>query len=474
MIDDEDDFLPELPGSALGDDEPPADDELGLEGDIDAGDDERVGLDDATGLDDDPSSYALELPPDDAISDEDGIDAIPLEEGIDQSAEYGWTDETRAEDGAEWDADLPGLSPLAGDDGGEEGVDEVVELAGDPDEAPHLAPLREEEDDAEEDAAFGDEAALATFEEGVPVLGPALEPPACRVETLVTGDIAAFTPGPPALAAGPAGIFVVAERAERIAADAGVLSIAAFEGGGIVAGTRSGALRSIDGGATFAAANLWANEGRDPAQPFFVVREALAPVVWGRDAAGALFRSDDVGATWAGPLLLKPVVALAAPEDGGIVALCAGRDASPQIARSDDGGQRWTACDGPPLASSRCTVAVMREWIAVASEGDDAGPFLSQDRGRTWARVPGVPAPAALALAWEPGGLALYAAHRAEGRVVVARYRPGGGEPAVVLDLAAPHLVHGITLARREGLTVLHVASSAGLFRIVVDPDHAP
>lgn len=467
VIDDEDELLPELPDIALGDDLPFGDDELGLEGEVDLPPDEAVGLDDSTGMADDASSYALELPPEDSVTDEDGVDAIPVE-GLDGDAEYGWTDDPRSRESDELPdigLDLPSLTPLSSDDGGEEGVDDLIQL-GDGDGAEHLPPLRDEDEDAG-DLGLDDDLVIRTFDERAMALAPVLEPPACRIEALGGGPIACVAGG---LAGGRDGLFAIRERCERVGPLQEVVSVAVdpSDPRRVLAGTPGGAFRSTDGGATFTAADGWASEGRDAAQPFFPVCESPARL-WGRTAGGALLRSEDFGASWVGPLLLKPVVALVAA-DSGVVALCAGRNAAPQIARSEDGGQRWTATDGPPLASGGCALAALRDVVAVAS---DAGPFLSRDRGKTWSRLPGLPATSSIALAVEPGGLTVYTAHAVDGRALVARHRPGGGEPALVVDLES-ETVHALVAARADGRTVLLVASSAGLFRVLVDPDHAP
>ncbi|HEY8431222.1 MAG TPA: sialidase family protein [Sandaracinaceae bacterium] len=498
--------LPELGDLAeeepLGVDEPPGADELGL----DADGEERIGLDDSTGVEDEAGLYALDLPPDDEVGDEDDVDAIPIE-GLDGEDEYGWADTGKERDEPldVDEIDLVEPAPIGGEDHGEEGVEEALDFAGvSGDEVPHLPPMSDSPDDDEdaEDLAIGEdaiiEAAVLDYEAERRQMGrslpPRLEPPACVVEHLGPGaPIFALAPGPPLLAGG-AGLFRVGDRAEPLATqgldDVEVIAVAldASDPRRMVVGTRaSGALRSIDG-ASFAPANAWAGEGRDVAQSFVVRLEKRARL-WGCSASGALFRSDDFGASWAGPLLLKPVVALATPPDGGVVALCAGRDAPAQIARSEDGGQRWTAVDGPPLApgAGELFLAVLRDAIAVSADEDPEGPFLSTDRGKTWTRMPGLPPTGAMALAWEPGGLTLYAAHffESEDRGVVVRHRPGGGEGAVVLDVAreatargvAPsgdpegdHRVYAID-ARCEGeRTLLHVATGAGLFRVRIDP----
>ncbi len=477
MPEEEDDLLPELPGLGAGEDEPFGDDELGLHDDTLPKQEERIGLDDSVGFDDEASLFALELPPEDVVADEEGVDPIPVE-GLDGDDEYGWTDDGRKEDEPwEADLDLPGLTPLAGEDGGEEGVDEAAVFGVAGDDVPHLPPLRghHEGDEDAEDLALGDDMAIAELAE-LAVLPPSLE--GCRAEQLgPASTIACFEPGPPTLAGGADGIFAVRERCERLATrglDREVVSIAAGDVR-IVVGTRRGALRAEDG-AAFVPANGWADDGRDAEQTLTVARERGVDRVWALTEEGALFRSDDFGASWVGPLILKTVVALATPPEGGVIAITGGRDAS-QLARSDDGGQRWAAFDVPPLGAGTPRVAALRDCVVVSSERDPGGPHLSSDRGKTWARVPGLPPTGPVALAWEPGGLALYTAHVVDGRAVVMRHRPGGGEGAVVLDLEESGESRVLALHARSSdgdETVLHVATTLGLFRVHVDPDRAP
>lgn len=471
--DDEDDLLPELPSASLDDDELPGDDDLGLVREIDLPPDQPVGLDDSAGMDGE-AIYALDLPPEDDVSDEE-VDAIPVE-GLDGDDEHGWTDDPRVkEEEAPWDPaelDLPGLSPLSSDDGGEEGVDDMVQLGGGGDEAPDL-PLLAGGDDDIDDLTLADDVVVRTFDDGESSFAPLLEPPACRVEALGGGPITCLAPG---LAGGPKGLFAVKDErlgAERLSTerlstiDALSVAVDPEDPRRVVVGTPSGALRSEDGGRTFTDTNEWARE-RGEAPGAFAVRWESSARLWGASAAGALFLSEDGGLSWSGPLLLKPVAALVV--EGGVVALCASRKVPPQLARSEDGGQRWTAVDGPPSVEVPCSLAVLRDAVAVASS---AGTFLSRDRGKSWARVPGLPPARLVALADEPGGLTVYTAHSLEGRAVVARHRPGGGEPALVLDLEADE-VSALDASASGGLTVLHVATSAGLLRVRVDPDRAP
>lgn len=513
----DDDDLPELPPLGDEDEEGALDrDDLGLDELIeDADADEEVGLDDSTGFEDEQALFALELPPEEDPSEaaEEGVDAIPVE-GIDDDAEYGWTEYAARGSDETWEPEeheLPSLRPLGHEDHGEEGVDDDVDLGvrGD-DEVPSLPPLREDLDAEEEEAddlALGEDAlieeASLSFEEERQQMGralpPALEAPGCVIEHFGADEVLAIDLGDPILVGGR-GLFRLTDGAslERLDREGleerEIVSIARVSGadGVVVVGERLGGVwRSEDGGRTFTPGSGVAES--NVAQSFHVHAEAGGARLWGRTGTGGLYRSEDRGRTWVGPLLLKPVVAIATPAEGGVVALCAGRDAPPQLVGSEDGGARWAAVDGPalPVTGGELHVAVSGEYVAVASDADRAGPYLSSDGGRSWARVPGLPPTGPMALAREPGGLALYASHFFEGgdRGVVVRHRPDGGEPGVVLDVAqeaaargvpehgdseGEHRVHALAVRREGSRTMLYAATGAGSFRARIDPDALP
>lgn len=466
---DDDDLLPELPELELDDDGLPVEDDLGLEAEIDLPPEEGTESDDTTGLDEEFIHELVDLPPDDPLEGDEVEEEIPVE-GLGGDDEYGWVDDPRAAGGQdeEWDDgfELPELTPLTRDDGGEEGLDDLVQLGGSGDEVPHLPPLGDDEDEESEDIGIDDEVSLRSFDDEPMTLGWTLEPAACRVDVLGDKPVVCFVRG---LAGGPGGLFATQEDWRRLGGVEQVLSMAVDpqEPSRLVVGTNTGALRSVDGGRTFAPANGWATEGRETAQPFFVSCES-SNRLWARTASGALYRSADFGASWSGPLLLKPVVALAADADG-VVALCAGRNVPPQVVHSEDGGQRWNASDGPPLEPESIALAIRRSFIAVSSA---AGSFLSADRGKKWSRLPRFPQAAALALASEPRGITVYGAHPIGGRLCVVRHRPGGGEPTLLVELDAE--AHALHSERSEALTVLWLASSGGLHRLTVDLGRVP
>jgi hypothetical protein len=253
---------------------------------------------------------------------------------------------------------------------------------------------------------------------------------------------------------------VVRRAAEGLGSE--ILSIA-VDGSRIAVATREGAFVSIDAGEHFRA-----SEGGGAVE---LAREHGKHRLWARAAKGGLFRSVDFGASYEGPLLLRPVLALAAPPDGGIAALCAGHAAPAQIASSDDGGKTFAAVDGPSLVADpgELSLAIVRDFVAVSAERDPRGPWLSSDRGKTWSRIPGIAASCPVALAWE-GGLALYAAHALPERSLIVRYRPGGGDAGLVLELSNAR-VHALHIASAGRFSVVHVASDAGLHRVLIDPE---
>ena len=524
-VDEDEDVLPELPPRGVGDDDSlPDDAELGLDDDLDMGDDEDIGLDDTAGmegLEEEGALFALDLLPEPELDDdEDDLEAIPIE-GLDDDDEYGWTDTGERPEEEPWDPaelDLPGLAPLGRDDGGEEGVEESFEHVGDGDDASHLPPLAFDPDldDDTDDLSIGEAAlileAALTFEDERRAMGAfvpvAVDDSARRVEWLgpaddeiLCADVVRIGTEHAGGIAGGRGVYTFSARAERLPSlgleESEVIAIAIGDDPArITVGTQLGQVFcSVDGGASFeegASPGTHGPAGTRVAQTFHLRRERGSERLWGRTGSGALHRSDDFGRTWTGPLLLKPAVAIETPPEGGVIVLCAGREAPPQIARSSDGGERWAAVDGPALAlgtdPGELFLAIHGDHLAVSSDRDEEGPFLSADSGKTWLRVPGLPPTGPMALAREEGGLSLYAAHFFEGADagVVARHRPDGGEPGLVLDVAEEAAAHGIgdhgdsegehrvyaLLALVEGpQTILYAATGAGLFRVVVDPE---
>lgn len=482
----DDDFLDELPdlGDLSDDEETLGADELGLERIIGDGD-EKVGLDDSVGLEDEAPLFALELPPEDAGAETEpsDLDAIPVE-GLGGDDEYGWTEDSASAADEPWDPgelDMPSLTPLGHEDGGEEGVDDDFELGGeDGDSVPHLPPLAADLDDDDEpidDPAF---VALAP-REMKPMLPAAYDADVC--------EVARLTPAIPVRsvlvtarttwAVGDAIFALDGDAVERVRAsgleERRALSLAVGDDGHrLVVGTDRGIARSVDRGDSFQITAAMASD------PFRVARERDTDRIWAFTTSagsngGRLHRSDDLGGVWSGPLLLSPVAALVTPSDGGVVALCAPKDAAPQLARSVDGGQRWAAVGVPRLAvvddeerPARLSLAADGDLVALASDADPQGPHLSTDGGRSWLRIPALPPAHALAVAKERGGVSVYAAHRTEeGRALVVRHRPDGADGGAVLELPEPDarveaIVPG---APSEGRALIFIATTIGLFR---------
>lgn len=460
--DEDEDFLDDLPplgDLSADDDEGLSPEELGLsESTEDADDDETVGLDDSTGLLDEASLFTLDLPPSEA-ADEDEVDEIPMTEGVGAEDEYGWTDDEGSTGDDRWDPaeiDLPPMTALgAEDDGGEEGVEDDFDLGGgdDDDAAPHLPVLLLDEDGDDEPIDLG----LSFDLPGdIAALPPRL--PDVEVERLLDLPTRDVVLAEVRWAATADGIYAGAQRREAAGLEGEPASIAACRGVLLVA-TSEGAFRSEDRARTFERVEALG------AGPFELVAEREGPI-WACGPTGRLQRSDDLGLTWSPPLLLTRVVAVTAPGEG-VVTLSAPESAPTQVAASADGGARWAAYEAPPLAAADdrgYSLAVSGIDAAVASVEDEAGPWLSEDRGGQWRRVPGLPPATALLLRREEGQLALYAAHASGDGYAVARYRPGvDGGSGVLLETAG--FVHCLV---DEGDGAILVASEDGLYRLSV------
>lgn len=465
-IDDEE-LIDDLPPLDLNADEETLDaDDLGVESMVTQGD-ETVGLDDSTGLEDAAPLFALDLPPEDAAGDdaETDLDAIPVE-GIDAGDEYGWADDGHGgEDPIDPDdLDMPSLTPLGRDDGGEEGVEERFELG-------ELPPLQADLDDDEEpidDPMFD----VLDVPEPAPMLpGPyesrvcvaARLTPAVPVRSVLVTERAVW-------AVGDAIFAVTGDEAERVAAEGleerRSLALAAGDDGHrLVVGTDRGIARSVDRGRGFQLGGAMASGA------FRVVREPDTDRIWAWSGEGALHRSDDLGGVWSGPQMLGPVAAMRAPRGEGVYALCGPVEERWQLARSTDGGQRWAAFEAPELPEGTVSLSVHGALVAVASGADPRGPHLSADGGRRWLRVPGLPTTDALAVCRERGGVSIYAAHRGDGgRAVVVRHRPDGDDAGAVLELTDPSatIAQVVAVLDSETRTRLFVATSVGLYRVTL------
>jgi hypothetical protein len=526
--DDDDDVLDELPplGGELDDEEPVGvedapEPELGT-----LGTSEEVGLDDRAGGVELSVEEMLDTADEEGERWTDGSEAAGDEIGSDglervATTEYGWIEDTEASDVGDLGEEIGfgDAEETAVDDAGEEGVDEIVALpsAGADEDAVALPPLRElateavgadalsEDLDIAGDALI--EGAELSFEEEERLSGASLPPALAggRVEVEWLGpsddalyDVALVEGG--VLAAGERLYLVRGGAFEpiRVPLELDVLTSLAVGDGearAIAVGTRlSGALASEDGGGTFAEVNGW-RSGRvevSPSVAFFVAAEkhVEGTRLWGRTRSGALFRSDDFGASWSRPLLPAPVAAIACDPRGGVVALLVPARGDAQIASSDDGGHRWTVREVAGLVRSADSeaeyhVAAHGRTLAVASDGHVEGPHVSHDEGVSWSRLDALPSPGAIALVEERGAVVLYASlfFASADRGVLIRHVEGVSS-ALVLDVRAERERREIEgrgdpegdnrvfalAARRVGTaTELFVASGAGLFRVRVE-----
>ncbi|MGF1466051.1 MAG: WD40/YVTN/BNR-like repeat-containing protein [Sandaracinaceae bacterium] len=489
-------------GPPEDEEERPSIDELALDA-IEVGEDEEIGLDTTVGLDEDVGPVELDLPPEEAAAEGDGIDEEPV--GVDELGEGGgWIDDGQDDD-REWTAeelDLVPLTALGHDDGGAEGLEEHRPGVGDDDLPAGLRPLppldAATDDDDEpassrrEDAGWLSDRLRGGGEASTVAAAFAVREDAQDVRRLHDEPALAFDLGPPLVTIGatlrvgdgapsePTGLDPAADLRVAVAVDVRDPRRIA------VAARRGGVYGSEDGGLTVARSR--SASGRASAGVRGMVREGAR--LWARTRTGGLLRSDDHGRTWSGPLMLAPVVALAVPAEGAVLVLTAAQDGPSQLARSDDGGARWTAVEGPRLgaeaASAGVALGVVQDAVAVNVIGDRSGPWLSRRRGRGWFRAPGLPAVGQLALCREPGGLTLYTVHpRGERGDVLCRHRLDGGDATLLLDVAAealarevdPGLAGGarvitqLSAERRGGTTTVHAATSIGLFRVEVAVD---
>jgi len=516
----DDDILPGLP-ALDGDDEPVE----GTDSDVDSTEDADADADESVGLDAETGPAELDEAADEVDAGDDAErwldaaeaadDAAPVEDGIDGVDEEGqsWTDGSEEfDDPALADDDLPDEPDLPpAPDRGEEGVDEADGSGGSDDDAelPPLSALTDAADDASEDLDLREEGEI----EDVPEIEDDIAASAGRMPPRLSHDrVSVEHLGP----AGEAMFAVACARAGERTVAGGTRLYAAAEHGPlapleaaglesheittialdphdaerIAVGTRlGGAFRSIDGGATFHEINGWRH--REPGNvtvPFLLVAEphASGTRLWGRTRTGALYRSEDFGSTWLGPVLTPPVAAVARDAAGGVVAIHFGRRGGEQLARSEDGGRGWRMSEpiGRLRGDGAVQLATLGPVTAMARDGESAGVFYSTDSGVTWDVARALREPTALALAEEDGQLALYAALFLEGEdkgVVVRQVL--GGDAHVVLDidheraartLAGPDdsegegRVHELVVSRAGGLTTLLAATQVGVFRVVV------
>ncbi|HJL34399.1 MAG TPA: hypothetical protein RMG95_01740, partial [Polyangiaceae bacterium LLY-WYZ-15_(1-7)] len=397
VLDDDALDLPPLP--AVGEEE-----EEGIDVDpglgLDLGEEEEIGLDAAEGLDDfDPVDF-LDEGLDEAVDLSDAEEAGDLVGGLgegvadSEAGEYGWTDGTETFDSAEWDDedlvdeirdgteeddgalfdvdaglhfdgddDLAGLPPLdegLGDEDGEELADDL-DLQGDGDI--DLAPL-----------SFEEEARLMGSQ-----LPPPLDLPAERLfrgpayDVTVVGEVLWVASDELVRLPVDAGAGALPEtvRAEGLEAEE-LLTVAAAPDAVIVGTRLGGVFRSMDGGARFEPINGW-RSGGEPSVGCHVRFDGAGRLwLW---AGGALYRSEDLGSRWTGPVLPSPVLDATLDEEGRLVVLV-GSGGQLDFLRARVDGRAFDAV-GAPLAREAgraYRLAARGEQLAVAGEGEAAGP----------------------------------------------------------------------------------------------------
>lgn len=459
------DELPELPsleeGEAVGLADADADGD-----DLDLGEEtsDTAGLDEGAGpLEDFDEAFELEA--DGSLLDDVVAPALELgEDEVDEGDEYGWTggDEAPGASAADFVEDVEEPAEATEDDGGEEGVEETSSLAFQAeDELAGLPPLRRDEgDDDADDLDIEDDGANELdlpFEDEARLMGARL-PPARPARSRVRYHGAVLD-----LGADGDTLYLVGDELVRLgpegalACDASGLQAeellgVSVRGDVVVVGTRlGGAFRSVDGGRSFAPANGW-RSGNEPSVGCRVAGDAAGRLwLW---AGGALYRSDDFGARWAGPVLPAPLATANLDERGALVVATGSLTGGVDVLRATDDGRGFRALvpavsklsrEGGPLA-----LAVAGDRVAIAPEGDPQGPFVSLGTG--WFRVPELAG--CHAVAWV--GEALYAAtHVAAGdRGLVLRCAFDGDarEVTVVLDLdALPRETSGSSRMRARG-----------------------
>jgi hypothetical protein len=512
--DDDLDLLDELPVlPPLGE----GDEVVGLEGpafadELDTDDEEpsALSVDEGVGPTDDFDDDRIELSEEASVLDDVREAALDLgEDDIDdQGGEYGWTggDEapgTSALDFVEEEVEEPEVE--SEDDGGEEGVDEGAEgspsLAFEGEDAvAGLPPLRRDEEGGDEladDLDLEDDADIELgelpFEDEARLMGASLPPPrAVRAHVRYHGAVVDVARAGDTL-------FLVGDELVRVSSEG--TSVLAASGLGaeellgvsvrddvMVVGTRlGGAFRSTDGGRSFSPANGW-RSGHEPSVGCRVAADAGGRLwLW---AGGALYRSDDFGARWAGPVLPAPVVAANLDEVGRLVVACASATGLDVLRASDDGrGFRALvpSASGAPREAGAVALAVVEERVAIAREGDPQGPSVFRDGA--WTRAPELAGCHALAWVGEVLYGATHVAAGDRGLVLACAFSGASRDVSVVLDLdALPRersgsgamtkdgdwLGEGVPeehriFALRPGARSLFVACGAGLVELALE-----
>lgn len=432
--------------------------------DVDDGGHETAGLDDVglddVGLDDVGLDEGARARGDHRATLERGaapslledVAAPALELGEDEVGggdEYGWTgdDEAPGTSAADFLDDVEEVAAATEDDGGEEGVEETSSLAfrGD-DELSGLPPLRGEEADGDaDDLDIEDDGAIELdlpFEDEARLTGVALAPvrPA-RSRFRFHGEVLDLGAEGETLYLAGDELVRLEPRAVEACAAAGLqaeeLLAVSVCGDVVVVGTRlGGAFRSVDAGRSFVPANGW-RSGNEPSVGCRVAGDAAGRLwLW---AGGALYRSDDFGARWAGPVLPAPVVTACLDDRGALVVATGSLPGGVDVLRATDDGRGFRALLPTVAKLSReggeLSLAVSGDRVAIAPEGDPEGLFVSQ--GGRWFRVPELAGCHAVTWVGETLYGATHVAAGDRGLVVRCAFNGGTREVSIVFELDA-------------------------------------
>lgn len=466
------DELPELPPLGGGDEI------VGVEG----------GFEDE--LDDDDEDAASDLDDDDGPSDDFeetialggliGTEGSMLDDSRDASLdlgdddvdaggdEYGWTggEEASGASALDFVEEVEEPESTSEDDGGAEGVEESPTLAFEGDDAPAgLPPMRRDEagDDLADDLDLEDDAAIELDlrpEDEARLMGASL-PPAHSTEAHVRYHgvvVDVSLAGDGLYLVGDELAHVTESEVELCAANglgAEELLSVSVRGELVAVGTQLGGLfRSVDAGRTFVPANAW-RSGNEPTVGCRVAGDASGRLwLW---AGGALYRSEDFGARFVGPVLPAPVIDANLDDAGAFVVACGSLGGGIDVLRASEDGRGFRAivpaATGLSRAAGPIAVAVSGGRVALAQEGDANGPLVHRD-GR-WMRAPELAG--CHALAWV--GDVLYGATNVasgdRGLVLACTFHGDEREVAVVFDLDA--------LPReRSGSSAMRAASREG------------
>jgi hypothetical protein len=380
-----------------------------------------------------PPPFADELPklpPEEGAAEELSGDELGLLDEIEQGPDAGWLEDAESDDELEvgdlgeeivapteerWAGEEPGSEageagdldddplPVVGSDAGEEGPE--GELLDEFEEAPPL--------DAEvlDDDALPEGFEGAWLEEPGGAMLPAFaldEPRAAAYVRLVADGVvlaAAAVSGRVVL--GGDGVYattgsalepldgrtVVARRIATPGED--LLTSLVFVGPRalVAVSARGRVLRSEDEGKRWdEVATLGGEDAGHVAVDLVGDAGGRAPRLWARAHGGGLFRSDDRGEHWEGPVLPQPVRALATDGQGGVVAVSSGW--APQLLHASD-GHEWRAASFALPAVPTLVAARGEVWALAFAHG--AG-LVSTDGGRTAVAWPLLAGASALAL----------------------------------------------------------------------------